>query len=270
MIKVSFETQKIVDTLTVLNTVSHTLQTDVHVNDLMKSANTLITSEFVMHMSKQAIANPKRFGHMYDWGGVGDPNARLWKHNLRGRGSVRELTFDFKASKRPVPVAPALSAIGVKRNHIFVWKAPILELGLPVRISPKLAKVLVFEEKQVKNPASSRGMGYAKNGIVFYDGMINIDRQGSITTWNSFTEEFLSWFGSGNPSAVLKRDLATTINNTVTTEVNKRVASVANKMTKTITMQPIGIDANFNNKLIKALRANYIGQARQRRTLTDE
>lgn len=270
MIKVTVDFEKVNKSLNVVNTVSHTVKSDSHVKDLMKAANVLLTSEFIMHMSRAAVAAPKMYGHMYDWGGIGDPGARLWKHNLRGRGDVRELTFDFKASKRTVPVAPALAAVGVKRRHIFYWKAPVMELGLPVRISPVIAKMLVFEEKNVKNPSSSIGEGYARSGIVYYRGTINIDRQGSQMHWGSFTQEFLRWFGSNQPDQILRDNLESKIKNTIRTTVNAALRTPTRVSTKTITMQPVGLDAGFQKTLDESLRKDYSKSIATRRLMSDE
>lgn len=270
MIKVNVEFEKISDVLSAVNTVTHTVQTSANMNQLMKSANTLLTSEFVMHMSRAAIANPSSFSHMYDWKGIGDPNARLWTHKMRGRGSNRELTFDFKASKRSVPISPLLQSKGVKRSHVFVWKAPILELGLPVRITQKLAKVLVFEEKEVKNPARSTGKGYVSSGAVYYDGLIHIERQGSPLAWGAFTREFLQWFQSEKPDQILKESLTKKIERTVKNSVDAKMQSISKKKSKTFTMYPVGIDEGFQKKLDESLQRDYSQIANTRRLITDE
>lgn len=256
----------------VIDAVSVTINSDVHVNDLVKASNTLITGEFVLHMSSAAVSEPLKFGHMYDWGMVGNPQGRLWKHILRGRGRTRQLSFDFKASTKAVPVAPRLSAIGVKNNHIFTWKAPVMELGLPVRISPVLAQALVFEAKEVKRGASSTGTSYASDGIVFHKGTIAISKAGPAEAWGAFTNEFNSWFRSGMPEQIIKTQLAPIIDQTIRTAVAGKLKSIGGLKTKpkTFTLEPVGVDKSFAATLANSLRANYIAGAALRRGMVQD
>lgn len=266
------ESDKFGKVTNMIDTVSVTLKTDTHIDDLIKHSNTLITAEFVVHMQREALAKPSKFGHMYEWGQVGDPNGRLWRHVLRGRGASRQLSFDFKASKKAVPVAPRLAAIGVRRNHIFTWKAPVMELGKPVSISPKLAKMLVFEAKEVKRGASSSGTGYQADGRVFYNGTINISRAGSKDAWGSFTEEFNTWMRSGIPEQLIKAKIQPAVHKGIKRAVLNKLVGLrkTNPRVKTITFEPVGIDRNFAATLAQSLRTNYIAGAASRRALTDD
>jgi len=252
-----------------VDTIGVTIKTNSHINDLVTNSNAVITGEFVLHMSKEAMGSPKKFQHMYEWGHVGDPNYRLWKHILRGRGAQRQLTWDFKASTKSVPVAPALKAIGVKQNHIFTWKAPVLELGLPVHISPILAKFLVFEAKETSRRSAISGKGFEHGGIVFHDGTIAIAKQGNEQSWNAFTTAFNEWFKSGMPEMVIRTNIGAIAQKTIKRTALQKLASIASlkTKTKTFTLQPIGIDAGFQTKLANSLRANYIAGAANRRVL---
>ena len=199
----------------------------------------------------KALSEPKRFTHVYEWGGLGDPSARLWRHILRGRGANRQLTFEFKASKKAVPVNPRLAELGVKKIHVFHWKAPVLELGQPVHIYPKLAKMLVFEYQ---------------NRIVFWKGSINIPRQGSSDTWGSFTKEFNTWFSSGAPNAILSATMIPTFKKTVRGVVAKN-ARLLTTRSKKFNLAPAGMDKSVAIQLEEALRASYIAGAAARRVL---
>lgn len=272
MFNIGMESDKFGKVANMIDTVSVTLKTDAHIDDLIKHSNTLITAEFVVHMQREALAKPSKFGHMYEWGQVGDPNGRLWRHVLRGRGASRQLSFDFKASKKAVPVAPRLASIGVRRNHIFTWKAPIMELGKPVSISPKLAKMLVFEAKEVKRGASSSGTGYQADGRVFYNGTINIAKAGAQEAWGSFTEEFNTWMRSGIPEQLIKAKIQPAVYRGIKRAVLNKLVSLrkTNPRIKTITFEPVGIDRNFAATLAQSLRTNYIAGAASRRALTDD
>lgn len=240
-----------------IDAVAVAIKSNVHINELVKSSNTILTAEFVMHMSREALSEPKRFAHMYEWDHVGDPNFRLWKHVLRGRGGVRQLTYDFVASKKTVPVKPELKEIGVKQNHIFVWKAPVLELGMPVTIAPKLAKALVFKYR---------------GAIVFFRGTINIPRQGSNESWGSFGRAFNEWFTSPIPEAILKESLGKVAKETITNTFLSKMRTLVTGKTKikTFTLTPAGIDKDFAKKLENSLRVNYIAGAATRRVVVSD
>lgn len=237
----------------IIDGIAMAVRSNVHINDLIKNANALITGEFVVHMSSKALSEPKKFAHMYEWGGLGDPSARLWRHLLRGRGASRQLTFEFKASKKAVPVNPKLAELGVQRNHIFHWKAPVMELGQPVHIYPKIAKMLVFEYR---------------NKIVFLKGSVRIARQGSSDTWGSFTKEFNVWFSSGAPYAVLSATMIPTFKKTVKGIVAKN-ARILTTRSKKFSLAPAGMDKSVAIQLEESLRASYIAGAAARKVLVE-
>lgn len=271
MIKISLESDKMIDGLTAIKSFQYAVKTTEHINEVVKSANILITSEFIKHMSHLALSEPQKYKHMYEWRSNGDPNKRLWKHVLRGAGANRQMTFDFVASKTSVPVAPNLAAVGVKQNHIFVWKAPVMELGLPVRISPKLAKMLVFEAKEQKNGASSSGSGFSRGGIVYFDGTISIPHQGSPQMWHSFSTEFLTWMNSEKPREILSTLLTPRFMNVTRKTIRERLRSIATRSkTKSFSLKPVGIDMAFVAKINNSLRVSYIEGAATRRAMSDE
>lgn len=257
MFKVEIETDKIAQAANMVNSVAHTLQTPLHINEAITVAHRLTSAAFILHMSSEAFSSPKEFAHMYEWGRAGDPNARLWKHYLRGAGASRVATFDFKASKTAVPVSPAKQAVGVQQNHIFVWKAPVLELGLPVRIRPKLARVLVIDAK-------------GADRLIYTGKSIFIPRQGNPNVWGSFTNEFMTWFGSGAAQAVIESQLAPKVHQAVKQAVGVRSRQIGKMKTKSFKITPVGIDNAFVNTFNNSLRTNYIAAAANRRVAEDE
>jgi hypothetical protein len=263
------EMDKMIDVGTVINSVGATLKTSAHVNAVIKTVHTLVISEFVLHMSKAALAAPKRFHHVYEWNQIGNPNARLWQHSLRGGGANRISTFNFSASKLATPVAPALRAVGVQKNHIFYMKAAVMEFGLPVRISPKIAKALVFEDKGGSRAASSTGKSWKQGGLVYSKGTIYIPRQGNQNTWYAFSTEYDTWFNSNEPSMVIEKDLTPKVIKTIEKNFFTRVKSIVSRP-KTVSFQPSGLDNGFIKTLQNSLKTDYIAAARQRRTLTDD
>lgn len=253
MFKVTMETGKISDAMDLVNSVSYALNTNAHVNDLITAANRIIAAEFIIHMSREAFNSPKTFEHMFEWGRNGDPNARLWKHILRGAGRSRIATFDFKASKTSVPVRPPKAAVGVKQNHIFVWKAPVLELGLPVRISPQIASTLVYDIK-------------GTNQLVYTKRTIYIPRQGNPEVWGAFTNEYMRWWGGGMPATIVKTILEPKIHAGIKQAMSVGVSKIGKKTTrKSFEIRAAGIDKNFVTTINNSMRASYIDAARNRR-----
>lgn len=252
MINMQAEFSKMVDVSDAINTVSVTVKSDRHMNDLIKAADSILQSEFIIHMTGEALRQPKKFSHMYDWGQLGDPNGKLWKTNLRGRGSKRTSTFEFKASKKTVPVSETLRSLGVKQNHVFYWKAPVLEYGLPVRIYPKLASMLVFEYR---------------GKIVFRRGTVSIGRQGNTISWNAFTNEYNNWF-SHKSAAVISDQLLSKSTKTIGNSLYAKIKKIATTRSKTFQIKPVGVDPNFGSVLQAALTKDYIGVAANRRVAT--
>lgn len=251
------ESDRIGKTMNMVNSISYGLKTNAHVNDLITTAHKIISAEFIVHMSSEAFNNPKAFQHMYEWGRAGDPNAALWKHLLRGSGSSRVATFDFKASKTAVPVSAAKQSVGVQSNHIFVWKAPILELGLPVRISPKLAKYMVLDPK-------------GSSELIYTNKTIYIPRQGSSEVWGSFTNEYMRWVTGAVPLQIIKSQLEPKVSRGIKSALSSAIRKLGpSKKTKTFNITPVGIDKNFVTTMNNSLRANYIGAAAQRRMQDD-
>jgi hypothetical protein len=138
-----------------------TLKTPVYLDDLLNYSHAKVTPQFDAAAAAYAMST-KNLGHVYEWGTAGineggtmrldplSPGARLWHHLLRGRGSHRTIDFEFRASVVPVP-PPDPDAAGIDSNyanklsgrkHIFYWKAPMMEYGIPVVIKPKYAKAL--------------------------------------------------------------------------------------------------------------------------------
>lgn len=247
------ETAKIGEAMNIVGSVEFALKTNAHINDLITATHRVLASSFVMHMSQVAFNSPEEFKHMYEWGRVGDPNARLWNHLLRGAGAARIATFDFKASKKTVPLTPEKQAVGVKNNHIFVWKAPILELGLPVRISPKIATTLVMDY-----PKRTGQLVYTKRTIY-------IPRQGAEQVWGSFTNEFMRWFAGGTPQQIIKSVIEPKVQSSVKRATELGIRRIQGKTKeKALKITPVGIDKNFVTTMNNAAKVNYIDAARNR------
>lgn len=270
MFNIKTDLGKISELGTAINTLEASLKSSRHVSTLIKAAHEITASEFVLHMTGAAVAT-RQFNHMYEWNRVGDPSAKLWRHVLKGNGANRVAFFEFKASKTMVPVNPKLQAVGVKKIHIFVWKSMVLELGLPVRISPKLAKYLVFLDKDA-GQGMTNGKGYKRGGIVYYKGTISIASAGNQKIQGSFTKEWTDWWNSDKPNTLIKNKLTDKALDVIQKTLAEKIGSFSNlkEKNKSFSIKPISIDPNLQKKFEESLTKNYIGAAAQRRGLMQD
>ena len=137
---------------------------------------TQIEKDFGNYIDAQARSKPKSFHHVYEWKKVGVDSARLFKLKMKdGEGISFKLNFEFLDSKSGVPTKRG------RRRHIFIKKASVMEAGLPVIISPKNGKRLVFE-----------GMA----GVVFMPAgrSVTVKRPGGSGVKNQFTLHYSRWF----------------------------------------------------------------------------
>jgi len=125
------------------------LQSRSYIASVLEYSHALMAEEVDNFVDLFAKASPLNYHHVYEWPStynawhetVGVPAFRLWKHTLTGSPSNKVASYRFMASKRTVPVNPKLKAVGVMdKVHIFYLKASVMELGLPVTITPSLQK----------------------------------------------------------------------------------------------------------------------------------
>jgi len=270
MFNIKTDLGKISELGTAINTLEATLKSSRHISTLIKAAHEITAGEFVLHMTSAAVST-RQFNHMYEWNRVGDPSAKLWSHVLKGNGANRTAYFEFRASKKTVPVNPKLAAVGVKKIHVFVWKSMVLELGLPVSISPKLAKYLVFLDKE-NGQGTIRGKGFRKGGVVYFKGTIAIASAGNKQIQGSFTKEWTDWWNSGQPNQIIEQKLTAPAIEGIKKTLAEKVGTFANlkEKNKSFSIKPLTIDPNFQKKMEETLTKNYIGAAAQRRGLMQD
>jgi hypothetical protein len=85
-------------------------------------------------IDSNARTNPSILHHVYEWGQVGSPDARLYDIDY----SVSNLGLSFRSSFRQS------DSIQDGSNTPFYNKAKIMEEGIPVKIRPKQAQALRF------------------------------------------------------------------------------------------------------------------------------
>lgn len=130
---------------------------------VLKYAHSQLSREFDKYMDGLAAGDSERtigqYGHVYEWGMRGVPQGRLWKHTLKGHGKERTASWQWKASRVPIPkpeeraqnprdpmsqVPDNVLARLSDRDYFFYWKAPVMEYNLPVRILPVNTKKLFW------------------------------------------------------------------------------------------------------------------------------
>lgn len=131
------------------------------------------------YVDSNARVNPEMLHHIYEWDRVGSPDARLFDFNY----TVSNLGLSIMSSFRQSTTVKNGS------NVPFYDKARIMEDGIPVRIVPKKADVLAFEE----------------NGeMVFTKGPVEVDNPGGTQVAGSFERVVDGFFNKYFTQAFLR------------------------------------------------------------------
>jgi len=146
--------------------------------------------------------------HMFEWGTVGInrkrtnkrplPNseaARLWTNHLQGVGLSKTLTYTFKPSLAFVPkptkrdTGMDVETIEMLRDHVFTWKAMVMETGASVTVRPVNAKMLLmplYDATGASTRDRQRGYRLGRGPYTFEPGA---KVAGNFTTfWAAFWE----------------------------------------------------------------------------------
>jgi hypothetical protein len=256
-----------------LQTLSTQIKTTRHIGPVLKYTHAIMSEEFTQHMAMIAPAQAARFHHVYEWGMVGNPVGKLWSDKLVGNGNNRIATFQWRASKKVVPVREDFQEVGVKAIHVFVWKAPIMESGASVTITPKRGKFLVYftgpTDPEYKYPGPND-----EDAQVITENPIRVN-PGSEMTTGAFTKEYVSWWaGSGGQTTFenrIRRVLEEDLGKMPIEETTRAFRRPRNKV---FGMKAVAdaeaaqrAGAAAARKYLQARSANYIAQARARERL---
>lgn len=183
------------------------------------------TAEDAFNTETAALAlSSGSFDHMYEWGTIGinkgrtnvrqphtAPTARLWHHFSEGNGLNRTLAYVYKPSVANVP-KPTKAATGMDtdvinsmRDHVFRWKAKVIEEASLVTIRPTEAEFLLI-------PAYEQNRPYMrphdiKRGYMLTKGPIQANPGNS-------TESFAAWwlnFWTGQGDEIVESSVQTQI-----------------------------------------------------------
>ncbi len=96
--------------------------------------------DFGDYIDAKARTAPRSFHHVYEWGRIGDDQARLFKlKKLPADGLSLKVNYELTDSKSFVPSENS------NNKHVFIKKAEIMEQGKTVVIAPRFSERLVFD-----------------------------------------------------------------------------------------------------------------------------
>lgn len=224
------------------------VKTDAYLGDVIRFAHGELSRDFDTFMDTLFEGNHKMYHHVYEWnsdiGGDGDGGFfRLWRHRLIGGGANRSASWEWVASKKPIPTleersmneddpASQLDDETIdkfsKRRYLFYWKAPVMELGLPVNIYPKFGEFLAFPVWSLDG----------EGAVAFSKGLRSFEAGGEATT-GAFTMAWTGWWASEAPQRfdevvgqVVERDLKRDTESGIRTGTRRRAGKVGlNAMT---------------------------------------
>lgn len=234
MIVTKIDDSEIQTFLGAIDGMTKTVKTAEFSNAVIKRVHAALSQEFDETADAVAMSSPANFHHVYEWGLIGVPQARLWKHTLSGHGGNRVGSFTFKASKKPIPT-PQQRASNPNdpisqlddddlnrlsdRRYVFHWKAPVMEYNMTVTIvgkySPKkLLFIPTWETQTIK--------GEEKPFLFTPSATMSVP--GGEQTTGRFTGLWASWWQTQAPTS-FERHLSDRIGKDVADSVRKTVRS---------------------------------------------
>ena len=132
--------------------------------------------DFGDYIDAKSRTSPKSFHHVYEWGRIGDDEARLFKlKKLPSDGLSLKVNYELTDSKSFVPSENS------NNRHVFVRKAEVMEEGKTVVIAPRFSERLVFDVS-----------GYT---VFMPKGQsVTVRRPGGAATKNSFFSAYRYFF----------------------------------------------------------------------------
>lgn len=237
MITLNINSKNLIEKIQQVITGAEELAKPSVMQEISKAVFTVTGERFVQAVDRFAVQNPKKMHHVYEWGGLGKPNARLFvieRTNILS--GVLDINTNFLNSKLPVPIPSELQIPGstgkfVTSKSIFKYKAQVMEDGRPVSI--RANKILTF--------LGSEGQVFVQPGTI-----INIKNPGGIGTKNSFFNFMVEWYTQNADSVMDSSGMYERIVNDVSialtakptlgvTGVRKVVKAVTDEYSKGIT-----------------------------------
>lgn len=213
MIKLEIDTSEVADFIGRAEGLTEVIRTPIYLDDILRIGHFKAAEQFDIDAAAYATASQK-LNHMYEWGTQGineapgmpllpptSPSAMLWRHKMTGGQTAEKgIEFDFRASRVPVPL-PTPETTGIQeeymtgnrkpsRRHIFYWKAPIMEFGIPVTIKPVYSQALWIPLKG--NPMTQDTRAIKRDYIMTKKTVRMVPGQQFM---GQFTKFWMTWWG---------------------------------------------------------------------------
>lgn len=204
----------LIDSMGYFDAMAESVKNPGYTHELMHVAHGVAQKEF--NVMAAAAGATGSIAHMYEWGTQGinkgrsnmrpnpmDPRARLWTEVFNPSGLGGTLTYTFRQSLAIVP-KPTVAQTGMTpfvisqmSDHVFKWKALVMEMGETVHIVPKEAANLMVPQYKNKSDAPEDLTGHydekVKRGYIMTKGPITATPgrrvAGNFTSfWTNFWE----------------------------------------------------------------------------------
>lgn len=193
--------------------------------EIAKAAFTITGEKFVQSLDREAVNNPKKYHHIYEWGRLGSPDGRLFVLERESiLSGILEINTSFLQSSVPVPTKAGFDK-SISSNDIFRYKASVMEKGAP--ISYVTSRIQTF-------------LGYDGQAFIAPGTKITILNPGGVATKNAFSDFMVNWYlehtNSIMDSSGLYEKIALgtaavlSLDKTGVSEVRRAVASVVDSM----------------------------------------
>jgi hypothetical protein len=193
------------------------MQASSVLNEVSKAVFAITGERFALAVDRYARQNPKKMHHVYEWGGVGEANKRLFVlERANMLGGMLAINATFLPSRLPVPInSEMLTASNngkvVSRRSIFRNKASVMESGAPVSFQAK--RVLAF--------MGSDGIAFVAPGT-----QINILHPGGVATNNAFGSYMLDWYTKNGNIVMESSGFYERLTNEVALTLNQKGAGI--------------------------------------------
>lgn len=212
---ITVDTQEASAAIGALMAIPVTVKTDRYASAVIVYSHGLMAREFNDSLDLVAATDPKRYHHVYEWDEVGVPTARLWRHVLKGHGGKRDATWQFLASKKPVPT-PAERATDPGDPTSFVPEEVIAKLSNKTYFFTWKAPVMEYKETVYARPVNVESMfvpvGKPNGRYYFSKNPIQITNSGGELTTGVFTAFWTQWWTQTAPQ-VFNQKVRETIEN---------------------------------------------------------
>lgn len=143
MIQVNVDLNNFKRKMNALNKSLEDLPSKKNMNNITRAAGSIAAKSFVKDLNSIARTNKKSYHHIYEWGSVGNNNARLFTVIKSGADSNNiMLDIKFNKSKTKVPIAARLKRPGpsgkiVTKTSVFKNKAEAMEKNAPLSFTAR-------------------------------------------------------------------------------------------------------------------------------------